>query len=348
MDSKSRNVFYRLGAWALLALCGVVTLSARSQEVERPRITGISHVGFFVSDLAKAIAFWHDFLGYDEMYTLPKKDSNDVRIAFIKINDLQHIELFNEEPAMPHNMLSHLCFTVDDIEKVRAFLRSKGYDVKPGNGSKTKVGDYAFEIKDPNGLLIEFVQRLPAGKEMQAAGKFMPETRISPRIYHVGYMVADAEKTENFYKMLGFTETWRGGANPKELSWINMKVPDGEDYVELMLYHSLPDESKWGTKNHLSLVVPDIQKAVAELESRPYYKTYETYETYGKPLTINTGVNGKRQVNLYDPDGTRVELMEPNTVTGKPAPSSTAPAPPASTMLPFKAPANSNAPSGPR
>jgi lactoylglutathione lyase len=204
------------------------------------------------------------------------------------------------------------------------------------------VGDYAFEIKDPNGLLIEFVQRLPTGKEMQSAGKFMPETRISPRIYHVGYLVADAQKTEDFYKMLGFTETWRGGANPKELSWINMKVPEGEDYVELMLYHSLPDESKWGTKNHLSLVVPDIQRSVTELESRPYDKSY------GKPLTINTGVNGKRQVNLYDPDGTRVEIMEPNTVTGKSVASSTAPPPPPSTAQPFKAPANSNAPSGPQ
>jgi lactoylglutathione lyase len=239
-------------------------------------------------------------------------------------------------------MMSHLCFTVDDIEKMRSFLRSKGYDVKPGNGTKTRVGDYAFEIKDPNGLLIEFVQRLPTGKEIEAAGKFMPDTRISPRIYHVGYLVADAEKTEDFYRMLGFTETWRGGANPKELSWINLKVPDGEDYVELMLYRSLPDASKWGTKNHLSLVVPNIEKAVAELESRPYYKGY------GKPLTINTGVNGKRQVNLYDPDGTRVEIMEPNTVTGKPVPSSTAPPPPPSSTPPFTAPASSNAPSGPK
>lgn len=345
MLSKSRKYLHHLCSVVMVALCGTITISAWPQQVERPRITGISHVGFFVSDLPKAVAFWHDFLGYDEMYTIPKKDSSDVRIAFIKINDLQHIELFNEEPPMPHNMLSHLCFTVDNIEQMRAFLRSKGYDLKPGNGSKTKVGDYAFEIKDPNGLLIEFVQRLPTGKEMQAAGKFMPETRISPRIYHVGYLVADAQKTEDFYKMLGFTETWRGGANPKELSWINMKVPDGEDYVELMLYRSLPDWSKWGTKNHLSLVVPDIEKAVAALKSRPYYTTYETY---GKPLTINTGVNGKRQVNLYDPDGTRVEIMEPNTVTGKPVPSSTAPAPAASAGLPFKAPASSNAPSGPQ
>ena len=324
MYLESRNFLHRLCTAAVLALCGMVTVSARSQQAERPRITGISHVGYFVSDLPKVIAFWHDFLGYDEAYTLPKKDSDDVRIAFIKINDVQHVELFNEAPTTPHNMMSHLCFAVDDIEKMRTFLRSKGYDLKPGDGTKTRVGDYAFEIKDPNGLLIEFVQRLATGKEMQAAGKFMPATRISARIYHAGYLVGDAQKTEDFYKMLGFTETWRGGANPKELSWINMKVPDGEDYVELMLYHSLGDPSGWGTKNHLSLVVPDIEKSVAELESRPYYKTY------GETLTIHTGVNGKRQVNLYDPDRTRVELMEPKTVTGQPVPPSTAPPPPPS------------------
>ena len=38
-------------------------------------------------------------------------------------------------------------------------------------------------------------------------------------------------------------------------------------------------------------------------------------------------MNSKRQINLYDPDGTRIELMEPNTVDGKPAPDSTAPVP---------------------
>lgn len=78
----------------------------------------------------------------------------------------------------------------------------------------------------------------------------------------------------------------------------------------------------FGTKNHLSLAVPDIQKAVVELESRPEYKEY------GRPLKIQVGKNGKRQVNLYDPDGIRVELMEPKTVTGQPVPPSTEPLPP--------------------
>jgi len=68
-------------------------------------------------------------------------------------------------------------------------------------------------------------------------------------------------------------------------------------------------------------VVPDAARAVGILEARPAFKEY------GKSLKINTGVNQKRQVNLFDPDGTRVEIMEPRTVTGKPTPSSTAPPP---------------------
>ncbi len=170
-------------------------------------------------------------------------------------------------------------------------------------------------------MLIEFVESLPTGWEMQAKGKFLPGSRISEGIYHAGYMVSDSRKTVEFYRMLGFTETWRGSSDGKELSWINMKVPDGTDYVELMLYHGEPDPKGFGTKNHLSLVVPDIEKAVAELKARP------AFAGYGKDATIKTGVNGKRQVNLYDPDGTRVELMEPFTVDGVARPSSTAPPP---------------------
>ena len=308
-----------------LALSLALTLASTTlhaqQPPPRPHITGISHVGYFVSDLPKALDFWHGLLGYDEAYSLNKPGSDDTRIAFIKINDHQHIELFNEPPTNPPSMMSHLCFSVDDIEQMRAYLRAHGYDVKPGNGT-TRTGDYAFEIKDPNGMLIEFVQSLPTGKEMQAAGKLLPATRISQRIYHAGYSVGNAEKTVDFYKMLGFTETWRNGPSSKEISWINVKVPDGDDYVELMLFHPPLDPKSLGGKNHLSLAVPDIEKSVTDLESRPADKTY------GKPLAIHTGINGKRQVNLFDPDGTRVELMEPTTVTGKPVPPSTAPLPP--------------------
>src|ERR1700679_3518869 len=282
---RSRNSLYICIATVLLSSSGLL---AQHTPPARPKITGISHVGYFGSDLPQAIAFWHDFLGFDEEYSLTKKDSTDIRIAFIKINDHQHIELFNEPPTYPPNMMSHLCFTVDDIEAMRTYLRSKGFDVKPGNGGKTRTGDYAFEIKDPDGMLVEFVQSLPDGMEAKAASKFEPDTRLATRIYHLGFLVGNSEKSMDFYgNVLGFKETWRGGGNPKELSWINMKVPDGDDYVEFMLYSKMPD--KFGTKNHISLVVPDVAKSVAILEARSAFKTY------GKDLTVAVGVNQKRQ-----------------------------------------------------
>ena len=306
----------------MMSLLSTSGLPARAQG--RPKITGISHVGYFVSDLPKTVAFWHDFLGFDPYTTLNRPGTNETRIAFIKINDRQHIELFTDKPANPPSMMSHLCFSVSNVEQMRAYLRSKGVAVKPGNGGKTRTGDYAFEITDPDGTLIEFVQSLPTGIESQDEGKLMPSTRIADAIYHVGFLVGNLDKSLAFYEgVLGFSETWRGSADQKELSWVNLKVPDGNDYIELMLYRGHPDN--FGTKNHVSLLVPSVPKAIEELESRPAYKTYLTY---GRPLEMQVGKNGKRQVNLYDPDGTRVELMESQTVDGMPRASSTAPPPP--------------------
>jgi lactoylglutathione lyase len=306
-----------------LLLHGLTAIFAQNAASTRPKITGISNVGYFVSDLSQALYFWHDFLGFDESLALKKTDSQDVRIAFIKINDHQHIELFNEAPSHPPSKMSHLCFTVDDIEEMRAYLRSKGFEINPGNGAKPTTGDKTIEIKDPDGMLVEFAQNMPGGMEAMTAGRFLPETRIAKDIYHVGFLVGNSERSLAFYRdVLGFKETWRGSATPEELSWINLQVPDGNDYIEFMLYRTLPQT--FGASNHLSLVVPDALKSIAILEARPAYKSY------GEPIKVHVGKNGKRQVNLYDPDGTRVELMEARTVDGKTAAPSTAPPPPAS------------------
>jgi len=206
---RSHSLRFGLLSVFLLTAAGLHAQSAATPQTAppRPKITGISHVGYFVSDLPAAISFWHDLLGYDEYFTLPKKDGSGTRIAFIKINDHQHIELFNEPPTTPHNFMSHICFTVDNVQQMRVYLRSKGFDVKDSNG-KTKTGDYAFEIKDPDGMLVEFVQSLPDGVEMQNAGKHLPSTRISDSIYHAGFMVGNSQKSIDFYGGPMAPTTW--------------------------------------------------------------------------------------------------------------------------------------------
>jgi catechol 2,3-dioxygenase-like lactoylglutathione lyase family enzyme len=294
--------------------------SPAQPTVQRPKILGISHVGFFVSDLPKARNFWENFLGYAEPYDL-KNPNGTVSIAFVKINDHQHIELFNQQPPAGSGYLSHIAFIVSNAEQMRQYLASRGIHVGAKVG-KGRTGDLNFEIKDPDGTLVEFVEPQPDGMEAKNAGKFLPATRISDAIYHLGFLVGNSQKAIDFYgDILGFKEFWRGSSNGKQLSWIDMRVPDGQDYVEFMLYSNLPPPTQRGGSEHVSLRVPDLAKSITTLEAR------SAYQAYAKPLAAHTGVNGKRQVNLFDPDGTRIELMEPFTANGKPVPPSTTPPP---------------------
>ena len=83
--SPTRSIQAFSFAAAVILLLAAPSISAQDSAPKSPRITGISHVAYFVSDLPKTISFWHDFLGFDESYSLTKKDSKDIRIAFIKI-----------------------------------------------------------------------------------------------------------------------------------------------------------------------------------------------------------------------------------------------------------------------
>ncbi len=304
---------------AVLSLLALPAVHAAGQP-QRPKILGIAHMAFYVSDLAKARMFWTDFLGYQECFNLKRKDSNDVRIAFIKINDTQYVELFAEKPRTAGVMLNHISFYTENADAMRDYLAAEGVKV-PDKVGKGKTGNKNFNITDPDGNIVEIVEYEPDSWTAREIGKFMPEARISDHIRHVGVKIGSLSAANGFYHgILGFHEIWRGGGSPTVLSWTNMQVSDGSDYLEFMLQGPNPNPSKNGTKNHLCLVVPDCRRAAAILKARPASKNFKMED-------MKVGVNRKRQVNLYDPDGSRVELMEPNTVDGRPTQPSNAPPP---------------------
>jgi catechol 2,3-dioxygenase-like lactoylglutathione lyase family enzyme len=289
------------------------------QNASRPRILGVAHISLFAHNLDQSRSFYHDFLGFDEPYTLKNADGSP-SMLFFKINDRQYIELSPEREAHS-DRLNHIAIETDNAEAMRVYLGSKGVTV-PDHLPKGRIGNLNFMIKDPEGHNVEIVQYPSDSWTAREFGKEMPSSRISKRMMHVGIIVTKLDTEMKFYTdVLGFSETWRGNSNGQTLSWINLKVPDGQDYVEFMLYKEAPAPEKRGTAHHLSLETADATASVAELEKRPYRKTYD------QPIEVKTGKNRKRQVNLFDPDGTRTELMEPVTVDGKPAPSSEAPPP---------------------
>jgi lactoylglutathione lyase len=309
-------------ALLLAALFLPLVATAIAQDApKRPRIVGVSHAAFFVSDMAKARAFYEGFLGFQSPFSIPRPKGGD--LVWIKINDHQSVELFpGSEIAPDADRLYHIAVEVEDADAMVAYLRSKGVHGLPPTGAPLgKIGNKNFTIKDPSGNGVEFVQYMPDGWTVREKGKFLPDTRISKRMSHVGVMVGQLDASLKFYgDILGFKEIWRGGA-AKTLSWVNLQVPDGQDYVEFMLYEKYPSTDRLRTMHHICLEVPDVAKAGEILQGRPYPEG-------SKPATpMKEGVNGKRQINYYDIDGTRVEVMEPGTFDGKPRPPSTAPAP---------------------
>jgi lactoylglutathione lyase len=303
----------------LLLTLGLVLPLLAAGEPPRPHIVGLSHIALYAHDLDKSRAFYKEFLGFAEPYSLTNQDGS-LHLTWIKINDRQSIELF-PEAATNTDRLYHIALETDDAVGMRDYLAARGVKV-PDKVGKGKIGNLNYFIKDPDGRIVEIVEYATNGWTMLNRGKFLADTRISARLAHVGVLEGDLDAAKAFYEdILGFHEIWRGAKTPAVLNWVHEQVPEGKDFIELMLYAQLPDPDKRGGAHHLCLEVPDLEKARAILEHRA------ARIGYTKAMTIQTGVNRKRQLNLYDPDGTRVELMEPRTVDGIPAPPSTAPPP---------------------
>jgi hypothetical protein len=82
-----------------------------------------------------------------------------------------------------------------------------------------------------------------------------------------------------------------------------MQVPDGTDWIEYML--NVPenaDQPTLGVMNHIALGVPNVKAAEEQLEKAHVQMRIEEEPQIGR--------DGKWQLNLYDPDQTRVELMD--------------------------------------
>jgi catechol 2,3-dioxygenase-like lactoylglutathione lyase family enzyme len=282
----------------LLACCLLPRLSPSQSAAERPPIKGIAHVGFFVSDLDKAENFYGHVLGY-EHFSLDKP-SGGLMLNYYKINDHQYVEIYPGLKGDDQDRLSHVAFETTDARKMRDYLAGKGIKVpdtlKPGLDK-----NLSFMVDDPEGRRIEFVQYMPGSLHERQFGKLLPATRVSDHMIHAGFIVHDRAAEDKFYKdLLGFDVMWYGGMKDDQVSWVDMRVPDGSDWLEYMLGTKTPSPKARGVMNHFALGVKDIQKPNQEVISR----------MSTAPEKPKIGRDGKWQLNLYDPDLTRVELME--------------------------------------
>ena len=260
---------------------------AASRAPARPKIVGVAHIGIRTDDLAAARKFYGGLLGYQEPFSIdkPTTEGGGLLLTYFKVNDHQYIEVFPELTDPKRDRLSHISFETTDAEQLRAYLASNG----------VKVPDKLEPMEDGN----------PGSLHSRNFGKFLPPTRVSDHIIHVGVVVSDRAAADHFYRdILGFKNIWHGGMTDDKTDWVDMRVPDGTDWLEYMLNVHDPDPKELGVMHHMALGVSSVKAG------------YETVLKRGlKPSEPpQIGRDGKWQLNLYDPNFTRVELMEPKPV----------------------------------
>jgi catechol 2,3-dioxygenase-like lactoylglutathione lyase family enzyme len=281
----------------LLALPAFGNPSVLAQQTVqiRPAITGIAHVTLYADDISKSKQFYTSLLGWEAA----PANSNAPGIRFYA-NHAQYVELVAPPQRGQADRFDLVAFATPDAEGLRRYLAVKGI-VVPDSVTVESDGSKDFLVHDPEGNKVEFSQR---GNRMLPK----PSTsgrRLSTHIMHAGYMVRNRAALDHFYKeVLGFQLYWQGGAKPGDVDWVMMQVPEGTDWIEYMLYlPANPARGQLGSANHIAPGVVSVSELQKRLEERGWKAPG------GKNPQI-LGVDGKLQLDLTDPDGTRIEFME--------------------------------------
>lgn len=234
------------------------------------------------------------FYGQELGYTPVKLPNGD---TVYPINTHQWVETVPHMGPNATDRLAAVGFTTSDAAGLQRYLSAHGYPaVQP-------LAQGEFAVRDPEGNLVVFVQ---AGSNKMVADAPVSTRASSHRMIHVGFVVEDRAKEDAFWRStLGFKPYWHGTGKDGTVGddYVSQQVPDGTDWLEYMLHVTKPISLRTrGGANHLSLGVTDMQSVVAGLKANGC--------TDGDCTKSQMGRDGKVQLNVFDPDGTRVEYME--------------------------------------
>jgi catechol 2,3-dioxygenase-like lactoylglutathione lyase family enzyme len=271
---------------AFLQICALAQTAT-----PRPRILGIDHVSFYTTAPDGVKKLYADVLGLASL--APVEPGGTLRYAV----GAQWVGYSPAPDPKSTDRLDHVALLTDNIAALRKYLAEQGIKVPQIQGRSDH--SLFFVVSDAEGHRIEFVERSQSEAAPPAAA-----AAVSRHMIHAGFLVYHRDAEDHFYRdILGFRPYWHGGMKDDQTDWLAIQVPDGTDWVEYMLNQpEHADLRLTGVMNHISLGVADMKKAQAILESHGWKPHGEEEAKIGK--------DGKWQLNLYDPDLVRVELME--------------------------------------
>lgn len=299
-------------------------MAAPQPAIDLP-IVGLAQISLKISDLDKSRAYYHGILGLPEAFDLKSK-SGKVSSAYFKVNDEQYIELIPGLQSGDNIREARLVIQASDLEKLHRIYAERG--VSPGPIIKGPDGNPIFRTVAPNGFPIDFLQYTPNSMQGKLRGKMLAPERISTHLLHAGTMVND-DATKAFFGKLGWGKMLPGTrgdyietpASDRNLETKNPPLDPNNPATKAQYTREVA-----GAVYHFSLEITDMHAARELLKQRGGYDD----------VRLRTAVGNNRHwlLHLFDPDGTRTELMSKDVVPDDiPAFSVMPPGPPAAPIL---------------
>lgn len=266
------------------------------------QITGIADLHLRDTSAQAAQFVMGHLLGFDRAFTLRGRAGRPV--IYYKVNNFQYLEITPDWAGPLQPRYETLAWRTTNARALHAHLRAAHF--APGPVHMLRDGNLGFNVQDPEGYDIQFVQYLPASMTGKLIGKLLSPRRIGDIIIHTGYQVMSKSAEDRFYSSaLHFPEMWYGGMHMPNVDWFDRRSPNGPDWLEYMLGNSnRPSLHERAVLNHFSIGVYHMHQADRKLLARGWKPTQ-------KP---QIGKDGKWQLNLYTVAGTRIELMGPHPV----------------------------------
>lgn len=266
----------RMAATLVFLLLCTLPLKAQDRALQ-----GIAHVAFRVRDYTRSRSFYRT-LGFEQAFEFT--DPGKPRVAFIKINDRQFIELYEASEGSQPRSYAYL-FRSQRHTIATQRLSQRG--TNPAKSRSSVAGNLLFVMHDPEGQLLEYTEYLPGSLHSLDKGKHLGQHRISDHLRESSTPAKDVVTQRAFY-------TAKLGFQPANSGTREFRLPGkSQDNIEF--------SSNASTEPELTFTVINLRRAARDLRSR------------GVKLQ-------KREKRIYitDPDGTVIILTAQRNVVGKP------------------------------
>jgi catechol 2,3-dioxygenase-like lactoylglutathione lyase family enzyme len=274
---------------------------AAPQTPEVP-IVGLAGVAFRTSDLAKARAYYTGVLGFPEAFTL--KSPTGVTSVYFKVNDDQYIEVVNDIKPGELRRMARVMFQSNDLKKLHAIYTERGLNPTPIVTGPD--GNAVFRVIGPSEAKLDFIEYVPTSRQGQLRGKLLDPRRISTRLWHVGIYTQDRAASAPFYgEKLGLPrgrDLGRGEYIETPSSDRNIETKHPPLDPNIPAQKAQLERETMGAVEHMALEVADMRATRDLVQERGKYTDLQ--------VRAHVGNNRHWLMHIFDPDGSRAEIME--------------------------------------